>query len=119
MSIIPTVPAGWLTFADGAVYKAYDHDPRLWGITVTDDQQMAGAIMKVGGSLFLWTVIAVVFFRRFMGRWEEENTYVRSRRIPDAEITGHDDLPLTYEDVTRVFDTVPPAPEPDRPAAGP
>ena len=25
MSIIPTVPAGWLTFADGAVYKAYDH----------------------------------------------------------------------------------------------
>ena len=119
MSIIPTVPAGWLTFADGAVYKAYDHDPRLWGISVTDDQQMAGAIMKVGGSLFLWTVIAVLFFRRFMGRWEEENTYVRSRRIPDAEVTGHDDLPLTYEDVTRVFDTVPPAPEPDRPATGP
>ena len=48
--------------------------------------------MKVGGSLFLWTLIAVMFFRRFMGRWEEENTYVRSRRIPDAEITGHDDL---------------------------
>jgi putative membrane protein len=115
MSIIPTVPAGWLTFADGAVYKAYDHEPRLWGITVTDDQQMAGAIMKVGGSLFLWTVIAVLFFRRFMGNWEEQNTYVRSRRIPDAEVTGHDELPLTYEDVTRVFDTVPPAAEPERP----
>jgi putative membrane protein len=119
MSIIPTVPAGWLTFADGAVYKAYDHDPRLWGISVTDDQQMAGAIMKVGGSLFLWTVIAVLFFRRFMGNWEEQNTYVRSRRIPDAEVTGHDDLPLTYDDVTRVFDTVPPAPEPDRPPTNP
>jgi putative membrane protein len=119
MSIIPTVPAGWLTFADGAVYKAYDHDPRLWGISVTDDQQMAGAIMKVGGSLFLWTVIAVLFFRRFMGNWEEQNTYVRSRRIPDAEVTGHDDVPLTYDEVTRVFDTVPPAPEPDRPPPGP
>ena len=23
-SVVPTVPAGWLTFAEGAVYKAYD-----------------------------------------------------------------------------------------------
>ncbi len=117
MSIIPTVPAGWLTFAEGAVYQAYDRQPRLWGISVTADQQLAGAIMKVGGSLFLWTVIAVLFFRRFMGRWEEQNTYRRSRRIPDAEVTGHDEQPLTYDDVTRVFDTVPPAPEPHHPTA--
>ena len=27
MSVVPTVPAGWLTFADGVVYKAYDHQP--------------------------------------------------------------------------------------------
>jgi putative membrane protein len=119
MSIIPTVPAGWLTFADGAVYKAYDHGPRLWGISVTTDQQMAGAIMKIGGSFFIWTIIAVLFFTRFMGRWEEQNTYRRSRRIPDAEVTGHDEDVLTYEQVTDVFDTVPAAPEPDRPATGP
>jgi putative membrane protein len=114
MSVIPTVPAGWLTFADGVVYKAYDHGPRLWGISVTTDQQLAGAIMKVGGSVFLWVIITVVFFKRFMGGWEEQNTYRRSRRIPDAEVTGHDDEPLTYEDVTKVFDTVPAAPEPER-----
>ena len=27
-SFVPTVPAAWLTFADGAVYKSYDHLPR-------------------------------------------------------------------------------------------
>ncbi len=27
-SVVPTVPAGWLTFADGVVYKVYDHAPR-------------------------------------------------------------------------------------------
>jgi putative membrane protein len=119
MSVIPTVPAGWLTFANGVVYKAYDHEPRLWGISVTTDQQLAGAIMKVGGSLFLWAIITFLFFKRFMGRWEEQNTYRRSRRIPDAEIVGHDDELLTYEDVTKVFETVPPAPEPDPPTAAP
>ena len=31
MSVVPTVPAGWLTFADGVVYKPYDHGPRVWG----------------------------------------------------------------------------------------
>ena len=59
MSVVPTVPAGWLTFADGAVYKAYDRPVRLWGISVTTDQQLAGAIMKTGGSIFLWTIIVV------------------------------------------------------------
>jgi putative membrane protein len=118
MSVIPTVPAGWLTFASGAVYKAYDHDPRLWGISVTTDQQLAGAVMKIGGSLFLWAIITYLFFARFMGRWEEQNTYRRASRIPDAEIVGHDDETLTYEDVTKVFDTVPPAPEPERPGSG-
>ena len=43
MSIVPTVPAAWLTFAEGVVYSAYDIPERLWGISATDDQQIAGA----------------------------------------------------------------------------
>ena len=39
-SIVPTVPGAWLTFADGAVYSAYDIPNRLWGISVTSDQQV-------------------------------------------------------------------------------
>ncbi|MGH9236238.1 MAG: cytochrome c oxidase assembly protein [Acidimicrobiales bacterium] len=62
-SIIPTVPAGWLTFAEGAVYSAYDIPARLWGISVTSDQQAAGAIMKLVGGGFLWVIITIRFFQ--------------------------------------------------------
>ncbi len=41
-SVIPTVPAGWLTFAEGTVYKAYDQPVRVWGLSITADQQLAG-----------------------------------------------------------------------------
>jgi len=62
-SIVPTVPAGWLTFAEGAVYSAYDVPARLWDISVTSDQQAAGAIMKLIGGSFLWLVITIRFFQ--------------------------------------------------------
>jgi putative membrane protein len=60
-SILPTVPASFLTFADGAIYKFYETAPRLWGVSVTTDQQVAGLIMKIGGGLLLWSIIAVLF----------------------------------------------------------
>ena len=75
MSVIPTVPAAWLTFAEGTVYKHYDIAVRVWGLSVTTDQQLAGAIMKLGGSIFLWTVIVVIFFRRFIGNFFVEANY--------------------------------------------
>lgn len=62
-SIVPTVPASFLTFADAPIYKLYETFPRLWGIDVLVDQQMAGLIMKIGGGLLLWVVIATIFFR--------------------------------------------------------
>jgi putative membrane protein len=62
-SIIPTVPGAWLTFADGAVYSAYDIPNRLWGISVTSDQQVAGVLMKLVGGTYLWVLITVIFFR--------------------------------------------------------
>ncbi|HEV2755817.1 MAG TPA: cytochrome c oxidase assembly protein [Actinomycetota bacterium] len=62
-SILPTVPASFLTFATEPIYRAYEEFPRLWGIGVVTDQRVAGLIMKVGGGLLLWTIIAVMFFR--------------------------------------------------------
>ena len=61
-SIVPTVPGAWLTFADGAVYQVYDIPQRLWGISVTSDQQVAGLIMKLVGGTYLWVLIAGIFF---------------------------------------------------------
>ena len=66
MSVVPTVPAAWLTFAEGAVYKHYDIAVRVWGLSVTTDQQVAGAIMKTGGAVFLWSI--VVFLNSRVGK---------------------------------------------------
>jgi putative membrane protein len=107
-SFVPTVPAAWLIFADGVVYKAYDHGPRVFGLSVTDDQQIAGVMMKIGGSIYLWTLCTVLFFNRFMKNWEQENAYGR-RRMPDVEIIGHDEEPLTFDQVEEEFERVPPA----------
>ncbi|MDQ3955850.1 MAG: cytochrome c oxidase assembly protein [Actinomycetota bacterium] len=62
-SILPTVPASFLTFAEGVVYKFYADVPRLWGTSVVGDQQVAGLIMKLGGGLLLWSIIVVLFFK--------------------------------------------------------
>ena len=62
-SLVPTVPASFLTLAEGTVYKVYEEFPRLWGLTVTNDQIIAGLIMKLGGGAILWVAIAVTFFR--------------------------------------------------------
>jgi putative membrane protein len=84
MSVIPTVPAAWLTFAEGTVYKHYDIAVRVWGLSATTDQQLAGAIMKLGGSIFLWTVIVVIFFRRFIGNFFIEASYAAKEKTSSS-----------------------------------
>ena len=41
-SVVPTVPAGWLTFAEGAVYKAYDQPGAAVGHSVTTTSSWPG-----------------------------------------------------------------------------
>jgi len=77
MSVVPTVPAAWLTFAEGSVYKHYDIAVRVWGLSVTTDQQVAGAIMKTGGSVFLWSIIVFIFFKRFTPAFSGDRSYLR------------------------------------------
>ncbi len=104
-SIIPTLPAAWLTFADGAVYKEYDVPIRVFGLSVTVDQQLAGAIMKIGGSMFLWTIVVYIFFKRFAKGYGEEQDYRRPSE-PEGDT-------LTTADVEREFaSTAPSASEP-------
>jgi putative membrane protein len=89
MSIIPTVPAAWLTLADGAVYEAYDHGPRLWGLSVTTDQQLAGLFMKLVAGFYLWGIIIVLFFRwagQEMGPRRTSGGSGRSAKAPGASV---------------------------------
>jgi putative membrane protein len=110
MSVVPTVPAGWLTFAEGVVYKHYRQPVRVWGLSVTDDQQLAGAIMKIGGAMYLWAITIFLFFKRFSTGFDADNSYVRRHRMPDAEITGTSERELTFGEVTAAFErSEPPA----------
>ena len=62
-SLLPTIPASFLTFGSTPVYAFYTHVPRIWGISVMTDQLIAGLMMKLVGGAILWGVMSVVFFR--------------------------------------------------------
>jgi putative membrane protein len=62
-SLLPTVPASFLTFGSRPLYEAYAEAPRIFGISAITDQRIAGLFMKIVGGLVLWSVIAVLFFR--------------------------------------------------------
>jgi len=104
-SIIPTVPAGWLTFAEGVVYRSYDTPVRVWGLTVQDDQQLAGMLMKVVGGTYLWVIIGILFIR-FVAQSEHSD---RARGVP-LDRRAPEDAVLTWAEVERELATAPPAP---------
>ncbi|MEX2557579.1 MAG: cytochrome c oxidase assembly protein [Actinomycetota bacterium] len=68
-SLVPTIPASFLTFGAKPLYHVYETFPRLWGISAHTDQLVAGLIMKIVGGFILWGVIAVIWFRW----WSLEN----------------------------------------------
>jgi putative membrane protein len=76
-SVVPTVPASFLTFGARPLYSFYDHVPRLFGISALTDMQLAGVIMKIGVGLTLWIVIAILFFRWY----NAEEVAAPSRRV--------------------------------------
>lgn len=88
MSIIPTIPAAWLTVAEGVLYSAYDHGPRLWNMSVVEDQQMAGVIMKVVAGFYLWGIIFFIFVK--WGRKDTDSSVnpqrLRGRLVVDGKV---------------------------------
>lgn len=70
-SLVPTIPATFLTFGESPLYPIYETFPRLWGISALDDQIMAGLIMKLGAGFLLWGYIAWVWF----SWWNDEQRY--------------------------------------------
>lgn len=118
-SLVPTVPGAWLVFAEGAVYRVYDIPQRMFGISVTTDQQVAGVIMKLGAGTYLWVIITVLFFR-WSARNEREDRDARlaaGRARLAAAGSAADSVTaetLTWDDVQHAFEQHP-APEVDHP----
>lgn len=63
LSIIPAIPAAFLTTAEEVLYQGYNTPVRLWGLSVEYDQQLAGVVMKVIAGFYLWGIIAAIFFK--------------------------------------------------------
>ncbi len=70
-SLVPTIPASFLTLGSKPLYPIYEQLPRLWDLSAMSDQVIAGLIMKIGGGLIIWGFIAWVFF----SWWNEEQKY--------------------------------------------
>ncbi|MDH4278518.1 MAG: cytochrome c oxidase assembly protein [Acidimicrobiia bacterium] len=104
MSIIPTVPSGWLIFAEDVVYRNYDIPERLWGIGVMDDQTAAGLVMKLLTGFFLWGTIFVIFIR-----WANEEMRADEERR---------NAPLTVDRISDEFALSDPVPETVPPGGG-
>jgi putative membrane protein len=96
-SLLPNVPAAFLAFAESPLYQWYLEAPRISPMSAVEDQQLAGAIMKIGGTLLLWSIIVVQFFR-----WYQE-----------SEKSGGPGDVLTWDDVERELARTPPAVTPN------
>jgi putative membrane protein len=70
-SLVPTIPASFLTLGSQPLYPIYEELPRLWGLSAMSDQVIAGLIMKIIGGLIIWGFIAWVFF----SWWNDEQKY--------------------------------------------
>ena len=107
MSVLPTVPAAFLTVADNPLYRAYDHGPRMLSITVVEDQQYAGLIMKIGGGTYLWALITLLFFRWAVAQAKADSL----GRLGNADRSRREraDL-LTYQEVAATFERIGPPP---------
>jgi cytochrome c oxidase assembly factor CtaG len=76
---LTSIPGGiigaFVTLAAPGVYNFYETVPRIWGIDLATDQELAGLMMWVGAGLIYLLWITVLFFR--WAAREEANEGVR------------------------------------------
>jgi cytochrome c oxidase assembly factor CtaG len=61
-----------ITFAPDALYAFYEDGPRGWGLSATDDQALAGAIMAIEQSIVMGIALAYLFVKA-LGESERED----------------------------------------------
>lgn len=60
-----------IAFANSPIYPFYAAMPRLWGLSVMDDQQLAGVIMWVPGSM-MYLIAALFLAARWLSQEEKK-----------------------------------------------
>lgn len=82
-----------ITFSPNILYEWYASVPRVWGLSVIQDQQLGGLIMKIPGGLAFLIIMGVVFFAWF-SRDEKGETETGLREFFQEEdasyrVSGH------------------------------
>ena len=87
-SIVPTVPASFLTFATLPLYGLYELAPPVWlGYDVVADQRVAGLLMKIAGGVLIWGTIAYLFMT-WASRQDRIDRGVATERDLAAELAS-------------------------------
>jgi putative membrane protein len=73
-----------ITLSNQPLYAQYARRAGLWGMTPVMDQQVGGLIMWVGGALYFFGVLAVIFFIWADREGDDHRPAARARRSPPA-----------------------------------
>ena len=91
------VVGSFLTLGDPGFYPYYTTVPRMWGLDLATDQQIAGLAMWVGGSVIYLLLITIVFFRWAAREEANEGPSLRPAREPVVPSAGHVAGPVSPE----------------------
>ena len=70
-SLLPTIPASFLTFGTEPIYSAYLLRENIFDISTVNDQTLAGLVLKLGGGVIIWVTILIIWLNWF----KEEKTF--------------------------------------------
>jgi putative membrane protein len=75
-SLVPAIIGAFVTFSGIVIYPLYAEYPKLWGLTPLVDQQIAGLLMKLLGTVFLWVLVSIRFFQWFNHEEHQDEKFV-------------------------------------------
>jgi len=87
-AIPPNMFAGIvIAFASEPIYSYYEAMPRIWGLSVIDDQHIAGAIMWIPGSM-MYIIAALVLVARWLQQEEKKPALPHSAWATDEALVA-------------------------------
>jgi cytochrome c oxidase assembly factor CtaG len=87
-AIPPSMLAGVvIAFATQPIYSYYEAMPRLWGLSVMDDQRIAGVIMWVLGSM-MYIIAVLIIASRWLKREERKPALPQSAWASEEALTA-------------------------------
>ena len=70
-SLLPTIPASFLTFGTEPIYSAYLLRENIFNVSIVNDQTLAGLVLKLGGGVIIWLTILIIW----LNWYKEEKTF--------------------------------------------